>query len=292
MIPTAVRERLGLSSDGERPIDIRVRRMDFDFPDDTPEFWFDGDPFLTLFYTAFSATLPDGEKMFIRSVQNYRDRIQDPGLRAEVQAFIGQEAQHAKGHEALNRFMTKRGYSVDVIERRARAIMAWSQEHMSRAQQLANTVCAEHFTALMADYYLSKVPEDLELVDERVRLIWSWHILEEAEHKAVAFDVYQQVVDDTALLRRTMAVTTVLFAVTSGIGALRLLSESGRLRDPRLWTRTLRRFVSPRGFVPLMWRDYLDFYRSDYHPWQHDNREAIAAFRAKYLEEPARAEAA
>src|SRR5512139_1132562 len=166
MIPTEVRERLGLSSDGERPIDIRVRRMDFDFPDDTPEFWFDGDPFLTLFYAGFSATLPDGEKMFIRAVRNFQDQIHDPALRAEIQAFVGQEAQHAKGHEVLNRFMTKRGYSVDVIEREARAAVRWSQKNLSHAQQLANTVCAEHFTALMADYYMSKVPEDLDTVDE------------------------------------------------------------------------------------------------------------------------------
>jgi len=279
------------SRGNERPIEVRVRRMRFDFPDDTPELWFDGDPFLTLFYTAFSATLPEGERMFIRAVRNYLDRIDDPVLRAEVQAFVGQEAQHAQGHEAFNRFMERKGYSIARIEEGTRAFARWVQKQPP-AVQLALTVSAEHFTALMADYHMRKVPELADHIDPSVLRLWAWHVIEEAEHKAVAFDVYQHAVGDKALLNRVMAIQTVMFVVMSGLNAFTLLEESGHLRDWAMWRRTARRMLSPTGFLPLMWRDYLDFYRRDFHPWQHDNREALKRWRAQYLgEEPPEATA-
>ncbi len=281
MIPAAVRERLGLTSETDRPIDVQVRRMDFNFSDDVPEHWFDDDPILTLFYTAFSAGLPEGEKAFIRSVRNYQDQIADPNLREEVKAFIGQEAQHSKAHGALNRFMARKGYSIDkLVEAMGREFVDM-EAGLSDAEKLANTVCAEHFTALLADYHLSKVPETMDTMHPELRAIWAWHGIEEIEHKAVAFDVFKERVDDIGLLRRTMVLTTFFFMLINGREALRLLKESGRHKDPKVWLRAARRLVSRKSFFRVMLRDYLSFYRSDFHPWQHDNRAAVAYWRER-----------
>ena len=27
--------------------------------------------------------------------------------------------------------------------------------------------------------------------------------------------------------------------------------------------------------VPNLWRDYIDYFRRDFHPWDHDNRESL-----------------
>lgn len=82
--------------------------MDFAFPDEIPEFWFNNNALLTMLLTALSSAFPDGERQFIHSVRNYQDKISDPILLKQVRAFIGQEAHHGKEHDALNAMMLKK----------------------------------------------------------------------------------------------------------------------------------------------------------------------------------------
>jgi len=269
-----------------RPVEIRVRPMGKDYAD-TPDFWFDNDPFLSMFFTAFSATLPDGEKQFIHSVRLFQDRIKDPVLREEIRAFIGQEAHHAKEHDTFNRLMADKGYSIPRIEKRMKAMFKWFRDNLSPEEQLANTVCAEHFTALMADYMLSTAPERLALMDESMQKLWAWHAIEEAEHKGVAFDVYAQEVGDTWLRRRTMVLLTASIVLVTSYDAVRLMKEAGELGNLRSWRKGLGFMLGNKGMVWSMAKDYFDFYRADFHPWQQDNRKALARARAKYLGEKA-----
>lgn len=92
--------------------------MDFAFPDEIPEFWFNNNALLTMLLTALSSAFPDGERQFIHSVRNYQDKISDPILLKQVRAFIGQEAHHGKEHDALNAMMLKKGYPVARIYKR------------------------------------------------------------------------------------------------------------------------------------------------------------------------------
>ena len=57
--------------------------------------------------------------------------------------------------------------------------------------QLAVTACLEHFTAGLASILLeTKAGRDaLQRMGEPYRSLWTWHALEELEHKSVAFDV-------------------------------------------------------------------------------------------------------
>ena len=68
-----------------------VRRMDFSFSE-TPKYWWDGQPFMTQFMNNLSSLFPYGEKFFVDSVRAVRDRLEDPQLKKDVSAFIGQEA--------------------------------------------------------------------------------------------------------------------------------------------------------------------------------------------------------
>ena len=44
----------------------------------------------SLIFGALSLTFPEGERMFIRSVRNYRDRVESRELKQQVAGFIGQ----------------------------------------------------------------------------------------------------------------------------------------------------------------------------------------------------------
>ena len=58
--------------------------MDFEFPDDIPEFWFANHPFRTLLLTGLSGTFPAGERFFVDSVRHFQEQVQDPQLRAAI----------------------------------------------------------------------------------------------------------------------------------------------------------------------------------------------------------------
>ncbi|WP_417545759.1 metal-dependent hydrolase [Marinobacter sp.] len=51
---------------------------------------------------------PDGEQQFINVVRLYRDRIEDPKLKAEIRGFIGQEALHSREHKDYNEALKAR----------------------------------------------------------------------------------------------------------------------------------------------------------------------------------------
>lgn len=266
-------------------IDITVRQLDLSFPDEIPEFWFKDNPLLTMLFTALSCAFPDGERQFIYSVRNYQDKISDPILLKQVRAFIGQEAHHGKEHDALNAVMLKKGYPVERIYKRFKKLNRMLQQRFSLEHQLACTVCMEHLTAILADYFISIAPEDLALFDVQLRKIWTWHAIEETEHKAVAFDVYQSLVNRPYFLRMVMLETTLSFLIITIRGTKELLKASGKNKDFKNLYMGLKYLFGGQGVIRKISRSYLDFYSKDFHPWQHDNRAQMKKLKDIYLNE-------
>ncbi|MBH2001972.1 MAG: metal-dependent hydrolase [Moraxellaceae bacterium] len=266
-------------------IDIPVRAMDFTFPDEIPEFWFNHNPLLTMLLTALSSAFPDGERQFIHSVRNYQPKINDPVLLKQVRAFIGQEAHHGKEHDVLNAVMLNKGYPVDRIYKRFKKMNRLMQEQFSPAHQLACTVCMEHLTAILADYFITTAPNDLALFHIHLRKIWAWHAIEETEHKAVAFDVYQSLVKRPYFLRLVMLETTFSFVLITGRGTIELLQYSGKHHDLKGLYQGMVYLFGRKGLVRKIGRAYFDFFSLDFHPWQHDNRGKMNLLKYQYFNE-------
>ncbi|MDQ9832589.1 metal-dependent hydrolase [Acinetobacter soli] len=263
-------------------IDFPVRRLDLTFSNKIPEFWFANNAFLTCFLAALSSAFPDGERQFIHSVRNYQSQIEDPILSKQVRAFIGQEAHHGKEHDQLNDLMRKRGYPIDRIYKRFKKMNKMMQQTFSPAHQLASTVCMEHLTAIMADYFISKNTQDLDKFDQGLRKIWAWHAIEETEHKAVAFDVYQSLVNRPYFLRLVMLETTFFFIFITSRGTLELLKHSGQDINLKNWNEGIRFLFGRNGLIRQISQDYFDFFALDFHPWQHDNRVMAEQLKRKY----------
>ena len=60
--------------------------------------------------------------------------------------------------------------------------------------------------------YLLKHPEILSTLDDEAAKLWIWHAIEEIEHCAVAFDVYQHIYGDDRVRRMIMRGVTTGFA--------------------------------------------------------------------------------
>ncbi len=89
---------------------LPIRRdLRFALPAERIKDWHEQGPFITHFFNALSLLFPQGELFFMDSVRHYRQRIDDPELKQQIQGFIGQEAMHSREHVAYNDLMQAAG---------------------------------------------------------------------------------------------------------------------------------------------------------------------------------------
>ena len=263
--------------------EIQTRNLEFPIGDDVPDLWHGGDPYVTHFFNGLSLMFPDGEKFFMDAVRHFKDEVSDPSLQADVRAFCGQEGIHAREHRSYNEWLAERGYPAEQLERfvQLRVKMARS---MPWKFQLAITCALEHFTAILADALLSdrRLSADMH---PAMASLWRWHAIEETEHKAVAYDVYRAVAPGFGgYLRRiwAMAMVTLLFTLQIVIHQVRLEYHEGVLFTLRGRRNAFRYFWTEPGFLRQALRSWRHYFRRDFHPWDHDNANLVAEWKAEY----------
>jgi uncharacterized protein len=242
------------------------------------------------FLNAISYVFPPGEKFFIQSVQNYQDRITDPVLKDQVKRFIYQEAMHTKEHARCNDVLnTAYPYGHEIEEFTAK-MLALNSRVLPKSWQLASTCALEHFTAILADGLLCTQEKFIAESDAAFASLWLWHAVEEAEHKAVCFDVYQHICGKGVFsyLRRAgaMVVITISFLITvlvAGRAVRKTDKQSPQGAAPKpadgtvpkhsAW-HALKEVVSPKL--------YFDYYRPSFQPWDHDNVDRIEEWKERY----------
>lgn len=257
-------------------MNIPVRRMDFKITDFDRNYA-EGNSWKTQFANAMSAIFPDGERFFIDSVRLFADRVQDPELRRQISAFIGQEANHGKEHEAFNQALERlHGLPMKRLQRQVKNGLVLVRWVFPKRSQLALTVAFEHFTAILAGHLLLH-PEEMQKLSSAYGDIMNWHIVEETEHKAVAFDVYQTVDGSYALRVAMMVLATILFVGAALTFQAQLLLHERKLTDWRAIPGFINFLLYKPGLFSRILPEYLDFYKPGFHPWQHDNRDLITA---------------
>lgn len=262
----------------------KVRQPSFELPGDLPKYWWDNNPVKTLLLAALSAGFPPGERFFIDTVRYYQDRITDPALQRAVRGFIGQEAHHSKEHKLLNGYLEQRGIGLSRLEQEIQDFMNWMRENFTPERQLAHTVAVEHFTALMAEEFLLKY-DALDEMDPRMAPIWAWHAIEESEHKAVAFDVYQAIGGSEFIRLTEMLVVSVIFPVFTSIHLVQLMKEDGQLGNLKAWASALNYMWGKPGVFRRLLPAYFKYYSPNFHPWNHDARKLVAQAKARWLGE-------
>lgn len=263
-------------------IEVRLRRMEFGMSPQAPKHWVAGNKFLTHFFNAMSVVFPAGEKFFIDSVREFEDQISDPTLREQVRGFVAQEGHHTLQHRMLNDLVGAQGVDMERYEAAIARFLTWLRDHKRPEQRLAITCALEHFTAIMG-HQLLQHPESMEGVDPSIAPLWRWHAVEETEHKAVAFDVFQDVCGSYLVRIRHQIGATLLFFPILHLIQLRLMREDPaptRVRDVLagldfMWGR--------RGYFRRMLGDYFSYYRPGFHPWQHDNRALLERWKREEL---------
>lgn len=270
-----------------QPLGARVgippRRVSIDYNADAAAYWYGNDPFLTHFWAAFSVLLPEGEQFFVNAVKHVRNQITDEDLKAAIAGFIGQEALHTQGHQALNSFLDARQLPAEKLDRQLHLLLSTVMK-ISPRLSLNATICLEHFTALLGAQLLRE--EDHHgAVAEPMRSLWVWHGLEETEHKAVAWDVWEQVDGNYAVRAGTMVLTTIILGAVMTYATGRLLAADGQLFNVRQNWNGFKALFGRQGRLTRLIPPFMDFFRRDFHPNDHDDTALVAEWREKLFGE-------
>ncbi len=170
---------------------------------------------------------------------------------------------HSKAHREFNDAWRRDDYQLD----RFQAWLARKDHHVKSLPpkvQLAITCAFEHFTALLGGYIL-RHPEVLSTLDDDAAKLWIWHAIEEIEHRAVAFEVYQHVYADHRLRRMIMRSVTAGFASLTFYSTSQLFLQDKKNSIPKIGGNLFGLYLLAKMLLQLL-PEYLSYYRKDFHP--------------------------
>ena len=181
--------------------DLEVRKIDWQFDaESTPFLWNEREPGFSQVANAISFLAPPLERYFVAVVRLASERIEDPGAREEAEAFLRQEALHARAHRGHVRALVEQhpvlAELTDAMERSFDGLL----ERESLAFHLAYMAGLE---ATFTPVFRAILEHEDRLFaggDDRIASLFLWHFVEEIEHRASALTIYRAVVPDDALL--------------------------------------------------------------------------------------------
>ncbi|QLE58180.1 metal-dependent hydrolase [Nostoc sp. TCL26-01] len=249
---------------------ITVRQKNFDFPEQISRYWYGNSVFKSHFFNSITLLFPDGEQFMLRTIKRQIKQIDNPNLKEEALAFVGQEAQHAVQHEKFWQNLRQQGYTFDRYLRWLHFILFnVCETRLNIKFKLAMIAGVEHFTNVIAELTLKE--ELFAEAEPIMKELFEWHSAEEIEHKTVAYDVLQNVTKNylIRLIGIIMAYTFVLSFVN--LGLIMMLYQDKKLLDIKVWQEMLQFFFSKEKFLLKVFWQSLDYLNINFHPLDRDN---------------------
>ncbi len=174
--------------------DLNVRKLPWDFGDDTPFLWNPSNPRFSMVMNTVSFLAPAFERFIVTSTRAAMRRMDDPDALAEADAFLRQEALHARAH---------RNHTAALVRRYPGLAHVLAAFDASYDQLLASKPLHYHL-AYSADIEATFTPFFNVMLrhrdtlfdngDPRIAPLFLWHLVEEIEHRSSAKVVYDAVV--------------------------------------------------------------------------------------------------
>lgn len=277
------------SLENQTPI-IPIRHMKFDFDPAKIDHKFYMDAELaSAYFASLSIFLTRGEDLVIDTARYHRDFISDPLLKQRVTSLIGQEAIHSKMHEELNEAYLIRDLPVKLFRTWGGWAFEYGFERLPQPMKLSLMAGIEHFTAVLAEYMMNHEEIFFRSQDEKQRAIWMWHMLEESEHKDIAFDVFQEL-SNNYLLRIAgffPALITILVLISAASFLVPFYRNPKNLISLRYWREIPYNFGLifglKDGVYGSSFKHIFDYLRPDFHPNDHDTSEFLEYYKEKLL---------
>ncbi|MFH4156540.1 metal-dependent hydrolase [Acinetobacter bereziniae] len=269
-------------------IPIRHMKFDFDPAKLDHRFYMDAE-LASAYFASLSIFLTRGEDLVIDTARYHRDFITDPLLKQRVTSLIGQEAIHSKMHEELNEAYLIRDLPVKLFRTWAGWAFEYGFERLPQPMKLSLMAGIEHFTAVLAEYMMNHEEIFFRSQDEKQRAIWMWHMLEESEHKDIAFDVFQEL-SNNYLLRIAgffPALITILVLISAASFLVPFYRNPKNLISLRYWSEIPYNFRLifglKHGVYGSSFKHIFDYLRPNFHPNDHDTSEFLEYYKEKLL---------
>lgn len=239
--------------------------------------WHSDDIVISHFFSGLQATFPEGERFFIDAARDVRDKHKDKlpeHLLQQIKDFIQQEAYHGQAHDAWCQALINLGFSrIKDFDEELRKIRLDAKRDVPAMFRLSLTSAVEHYTASLAHLFLRK-REFLDGANAPFRHVMLYHSLEEVEHKAVCYDLYNAAGGRYSLRVFGLFLATLLIAYEARKRHIYLLKKSGEWNfKNRL--KALKLVWGLDGIVINLIPYTLRYLKPNFHPWDSDERKAL-----------------
>lgn len=202
---------------------------------------------------------------------------------------------HTKEHENFNASAKKFGHDVDKYERETGVLIQGARKWFARVVKpfgmtqemvdLTATTALEHFTATIASQLLVNGHIQKLMTDPTMSYMWYWHAVEENEHKAVAYDVYEAVfgkgIKAYGLRTTALVFAMVLIFMAQSSFVVRLLKEDGKLNLKELGIIYKYAYSPSKGIITGMTKEMLAYFKPGFHPNDLDTVSLLETWKAK-----------
>jgi len=238
---------------------IIVRDFNFEFPQNLAPIWNPKHVVRSHLFNGLSLTMPYLEPFLVKTMREAMQHVQSPELLDDMRQFNGQEASHYKCHRRLNEILKANGYpELARVEER----LAASYEKLGKTSlrtKLAYSAGFECMTNGFTNWLITKRRRLFAHADPHIASFWLMHMVEETEHKTVAYDAYMACCG--GYWPRVLGVFHGSFHVVGYgfVGMYAALRKDGLTRSPRILgelareTASLIRHVGPyllRALLP------------------------------------------
>ena len=202
---------------------------------------------------------------------------------------------HTQEHVGFNASAQKYGHDVASLDAKtntviqaARKIFAKVAKRLGITQEMVDltaTTALEHFTATIASELLRNQHIQDLMTDKTMATLWAWHAIEENEHKAVAYDVFEGVfgrgIKAYALRTGSLTLAMVILFITQSYFLARLLNEDKQFNRESLKDIYNYAYTPSKGIITGMGKEMLAYFRPGFHPNDLDTVSLLATWKDK-----------
>ncbi len=277
-----------LGKETPTPGDLAITPRDRRFcRGEQPErWWLNRDPVATAWHNGLSVALPDRRGVLHRTCEG-ASRRHAAQARGGNRAFIKQEINHTREHVAFNRAVREAGYDVAGIERRLGDKLSITKGR-PEIVNLGASMALEHLTAVIARHTLNH-PEHYRGATGDAAELWRWHMIEEIEHKGVAYDTWLYATRDWGRWKRwkvkslMMLVAGRNFVFGRIADALDLMAQDGLTGWKWKWRLASYLVIYP-GVLREIAPSIAAFFLPGFHPWNRDDRALIRRYDSDFID--------
>ena len=261
------------------PPQIVVRAIPFAFSEAIDPRWHPLRPEWSHMVNGASLAMPYLEPFLIKTVREALKKASNQALKQDVQKFIGQEGQHYQNHRRYNEILKQRHYpELAEVEQLMEDDYRQLQTKSLR-WRVAYTAGFETMTMGITEWLIKDRKLLFAGADPSVASLVLWHMVEETEHKNVAFDLYQDLYG--AYLPRLWGLVYATYHVAkySRLAYVHMLKRDGVWRQwrsrMRLYAMVARFFVN---VSPVMLQSVLP----SYHPSKVKDPDWVSRWTTAY----------